>query len=86
MTNPSAKYDAADNSGIINTNRPHGYINFQQIESTIRNSRDTRVVALTFSWNFGKLKGVNSRGHGGARDEESRVKSGEAFGKVIITF
>jgi hypothetical protein len=62
---------------IFYTNRPHGYVNFQQIESTIRNSRDTRVVALTFSWNFGKLlKGVNPRGHNGAGDEESRVKSG----------
>ena len=62
---------------IFYTNRPHGYLNFQQIESTIRNARDTRLVALTFSWNFGKLlKGVNPRGHSGAGDEESRVKSG----------
>jgi iron complex outermembrane recepter protein len=62
---------------IFYTNNTRGYINFQQIESTVRNWRDSRQVALTFSWNFGKpLKGVSPRGRSGAGDEENRVKSG----------
>ena len=62
---------------IFYTNNPNGSINFQQIESAFSNRRDTRQVALTFSWNFGKpLKGAAPRGHSGAGDEESRVKAG----------
>lgn len=60
------------------TNQVHGYINFQQTEATFHNLRDSRQVALTFSWNFGKpLKGMsNGNRHNGAGDEESRVKTG----------
>jgi hypothetical protein len=62
---------------IFYTNHPQGYLNFQQTEATFRNSRDSRQVALTFSWNFGKpMKGISSRHNNGAGDEESRVKSG----------
>ncbi|HXB94548.1 MAG TPA: outer membrane beta-barrel family protein, partial [Puia sp.] len=60
------------------TNKVHGYINFQQTEATFNNSRDSRQLALTFSWNFGKpLKGMGGNRHqNGAGDEESRVKTG----------
>ena len=60
------------------TNQVHGYINFQQTEATFHNKRDSRQVALTFTWNFGKpLKGMgNGNRHNGAGDEESRVKTG----------
>ncbi|HEV9038846.1 MAG TPA: TonB-dependent receptor [Puia sp.] len=63
---------------IFYTNHPHGYINFQQTEATFQNRRDSRQVALTFSWNFGKpLKGMsNGNRHNGAGDEESRVRTG----------
>ncbi|HVS97797.1 MAG TPA: outer membrane beta-barrel family protein, partial [Puia sp.] len=63
---------------IFYTNHPHGYINFQQTEATFQNRRDSRQVALTFSWNFGKpLKGMsNGRRHNGAGEEESRVRAG----------
>jgi iron complex outermembrane recepter protein len=64
---------------IFYTNHPHGYINFQQTEATFSNRRDTRVAALTFSWNFGKpLKGMSGAGahRNGAGDEENRVKAG----------
>jgi iron complex outermembrane recepter protein len=62
---------------IFYTNKAHGYINFQETEATFRNWRDSRQLALTFSWNFGKPpKGINARRHNGAGDEESRVKTG----------
>jgi len=63
---------------IFYTNHPHGYLNFQQTEATFQNRRDSRQVALTFSWNFGKpLKGMsNSRHQNGAGEEESRVRTG----------
>jgi iron complex outermembrane recepter protein len=64
---------------IFYTNTPHGYINFQQTEATFYNHRDSRVVALTFTWNFGKpLKGMsNANAHNnGAGEEQNRVKAG----------
>jgi len=64
---------------IFYTNGAHGYINFQETEATFSNHRDSRVVALTFTWNFGKpLKGVTeARAHNnGAGDEQNRVKAG----------
>jgi iron complex outermembrane receptor protein len=63
---------------IFLTNKPNGYINFQQTEATFRNSRDSRTVSMTFSWRFGKpLKGTAPRRHsGGAGEESNRVKSG----------
>jgi len=62
---------------LFYTNKVHGYINFQQTEATFRNLRDSRQVAMTFSWNFGKpFKGTGGRRHSGAGDEESRVKTG----------
>ncbi|HEX3933188.1 MAG TPA: TonB-dependent receptor [Puia sp.] len=64
---------------IFLTNAPHGYINFQETEATFYNHRDSRVVALTFTWNFGKpLKGMSGANahNNGAGDEQNRVKAG----------
>ncbi len=63
---------------IFYTNHPQGYINFQQTEATFSNLRDSRVVAMTFTWNFGKpLKGMSGgKRNNGAGEEQSRVKTG----------
>jgi hypothetical protein len=64
---------------LFYTNTVHGYINFQQTDATFHNRRDSRVLSLTFTWNFGKpLKGMSGANahHNGAGDEENRVKSG----------
>ncbi|HWB94541.1 MAG TPA: TonB-dependent receptor [Puia sp.] len=64
---------------IFLSNAAHGYINFQQTEATFYNHRDSRVVSLTFTWNFGKpLKGMSGANahHNGAGEEENRVHSG----------
>ncbi len=64
---------------MLYTNHPHGYINFQQTEATFYNHRDSRQVAFTFTWNFGKplkgMSGANSHNNG-AGDEQNRVKAG----------
>jgi iron complex outermembrane recepter protein len=64
---------------FLYTNQVHGYIDFQETDATFHNRRDSRQVAMTFTWNFGKpLKGMsnNGRRNGGAGEEQSRVKSG----------
>jgi hypothetical protein len=64
---------------FLYTNKPHGYIDFQETDATFNNRRDSRQVAMTFTWNFGKpLKGISgaSKKNGGAGEEESRVKAG----------
>jgi iron complex outermembrane receptor protein len=64
---------------FLYTNQVHGYINFQETDATFHNRRDSRQVAVTFTYNFGKpLKGASSNGrrNGGAGEEQSRVKSG----------
>lgn len=64
---------------FLYTNHPHGYIDFQETDATFNNRRDSRQVAMTFTWNFGKpLKGVSGTGkrNNGASEEQSRVKAG----------
>ena len=62
---------------FLYTNKPHGYLNFQQTEATFHNFRDSRQVSLTFSYRFGKpLKAPARRRTNGAGEEESRVKTG----------
>src|SRR5260221_2722749 len=63
---------------IFYTNKPKGYINFQQTEATFSNHRDSRQEAITFTYNFAKpLKGMEGRRHNsGAGEEEGRVKTG----------
>src|SRR3984957_1555704 len=44
---------------FLYTNQGHGYINFQETDATFHNRRDSRMVAVTFTYNFGKpFKGV----------------------------
>jgi hypothetical protein len=55
---------------------PHGEINIQSTEASFNQSRDSRVVTLSFAYRFGKpLKGVKSRKSGGAGDEQQRIKN-----------
>jgi len=62
---------------FLYTNKPHGYLNFQQTEATFHNNRDSRQVSMTFSYRFGKpLKVPVRRRTNGAGEEESRVKTG----------
>lgn len=63
---------------FLYTNQQKGYIDFQETDATFHNRRDSRQVAVTFTWKFGKpFKGAsNGRRGGGAGDEQSRVKSG----------
>ncbi len=63
---------------LLYTNQVHGYIDFQETDATFHNRRDSRQVAMTFTWNFGKpLKGVSSgKRNSGAGEEQSRVKAG----------
>jgi iron complex outermembrane receptor protein len=54
-----------------------GYSKYQNVDVTIKNTWDNRVVNLTFSYRFGKqIKGPKSRSQGGADDEQGRVKTG----------
>ncbi len=54
-----------------------GDIKFQSTEAWFRNSRDSRVVNLSFVYRFGKpIQGPSKRKTGGASDELNRVKMG----------
>jgi hypothetical protein len=62
---------------FLATNKPHGFIDFQQTEATFHNFRDSRQLSVTFSYRFGRpIKAQSHRRAGGAGEEESRVKSG----------
>jgi hypothetical protein len=63
---------------ILYTQIPHGEINFKDTEARFRNSRDTRVANVTFTYRFGKpIKSANGqRKKGGASDEQNRVNTG----------
>ena len=63
---------------IFYTNAAKGTINFQSTEANFRNTRDSRVAGISFTYRFGKpLKGPqNNRKKGGADDEQNRVKAG----------
>jgi iron complex outermembrane receptor protein len=63
---------------FLYTNSVKGYIDFQETDATFHNRRDSRQVAMTFTWNFGKpLKGMTGgKRNGGANEEQSRVKTG----------
>jgi hypothetical protein len=63
---------------IFYTQNARGAIDFQQTQATFRNTRDSRQVAMTFSYNFGKpLKGMTGgRRRSGAGEEQNRVNAG----------
>ncbi len=54
----------------------NGYVNYQDIDVTIKSLHDSRTGSLTFTYNFGKPLQNQHRHNGGASDEESRVKTG----------
>lgn len=63
---------------ILYTQIPNGDIRFKKTEARFRNSRDTRVANVTFTYRFGKpIKGNHGqRKKGGASDEQNRVNMG----------
>jgi iron complex outermembrane recepter protein len=62
---------------FLYTNKPKGYINFQETEATFSNVRDSRQVTVAFTYRFGKpLKSSAGKRGTGAGDEQSRVKTG----------
>ncbi|MDQ6761118.1 MAG: outer membrane beta-barrel family protein, partial [Bacteroidota bacterium] len=55
-----------------------GYVHYQDIDVSIKNTRDSRAASLTFSYRFGKpIKNQQRRRTGGASDEQNRVKTGD---------
>lgn len=54
----------------------NGFAKYQNIDVTMHQYRDSRVVNLGFSYRFGKGKPVQQRKKGGAGDEQSRVGGG----------
>lgn len=53
-----------------------GGVNYQDIDVKIKNTRDSRVASLTFTYRFGKpMQNQQSRKTGSASDEQSRIKS-----------
>ena len=54
-----------------------GGVNYQDIDAIIKNTRDTRIASLTFSYRFGKpMQNQQRKKTGGASDEQNRVKTG----------
>lgn len=53
-----------------------GYSRYQNVDVTIRNNRDSRVVNVSFSYRFSKGKNVAQRKRGGANEEQERVSMG----------
>ena len=53
----------------------NGYSRYQNIDVTIHNRWESRVVNLSFTYRFNKGKGAEQRRNGGADEEQSRVKS-----------
>ncbi|HEY1017501.1 MAG TPA: TonB-dependent receptor [Sediminibacterium sp.] len=53
-----------------------GYSKYQNVDVTIRQSRDSRVVNLSFTYRFNKGKTAAQRKRGGAGEEQNRVSNG----------
>lgn len=63
---------------ILHTNRAVGDINFENTIAHFKNSRDSRIASISFTYRFGKpIKDAQQRRKiGGADDEQNRVKVG----------
>jgi len=62
---------------ILDLQQFKGYTKYQNIDVTIKNQWDNRVVNVSFTYRFGKpLQNAPQRKRGGADDEQNRVKSG----------
>jgi iron complex outermembrane receptor protein len=53
-----------------------GYSQYQNVDVTIRQARDSRVVNLSFTYRFSKGKAAQQRKKGGANEEQNRVNIG----------
>jgi iron complex outermembrane recepter protein len=61
---------------ILFTQVQNGYIDYQNVHEHFVQSRDSRVVNLSFSYRFGKKpKDAGVKRRGGATEEQSRVKT-----------
>lgn len=62
---------------VFRTNAPQGHISMNNVEAYFKNTFDSRVANLSFSYRFGKpVKGAQPRRKtGGASDEQNRVKT-----------
>lgn len=63
---------------IFRTTNFRGYSRYADVDLVVENNRiqDSRVYSISFTYKFGKNNIAPERRRGGAREEESRVKSG----------
>ena len=61
---------------ILYTQQFRGYSRYQNVDVTIRQARDSRVVNLSFTYRFSKGKTAAQRKRGGANEEQNRVSIG----------
>lgn len=61
---------------VFLTQRFSGYSKYQNVDVTIKNTRDSRVINLGFTYRFGKQTSTPQRKKGGAGDEQNRVQTG----------
>ncbi|MBL0883337.1 MAG: TonB-dependent receptor [Chitinophagaceae bacterium] len=61
---------------ILFTQQFRGYSRYQNVDVTIRQARDSRVVNLSFTYRFSKGKTAAQRKRGGANEEQNRVSIG----------
>ncbi len=61
---------------VFRTQEFNGYSKYQNIDLTIHQTRDSRVVNLGFTYRFGKGKPAQQRKRGGAGEEQNRVGGG----------
>lgn len=64
---------------IFRTQKIKGNIKYSNIDAAFQQRRDSRQVALGFTYRFskGKINGSQKRKTGGASEEQSRVKTGD---------
>ena len=55
----------------------NGYSKYQNVDVTIHNRWESRVVSLSFTYRFNKGQKAEQRNNGGADEEQSRVKGGK---------
>ncbi len=61
---------------VLYTQIFNGYSKYQNVDVTIRQNRDSRVVNLSFTYRFSKGKTAAQRKRGGANEEQNRVNLG----------
>jgi hypothetical protein len=62
----------------LNSQKASGTIVYSNIDAAFQQRRDSRQLALGFTYRFnkGKLKANSGKREGGASDEQGRVKTG----------